>query len=474
MLRLSSLALVAISGILSALLGIAYAQSNGDGVEVIKSSLVFDSNANIHVLGEVVNNGDRSVGTVFVIAIFYDDNRSLASNHAYIQATSLRPGEKSGFDIVFEEIQYNEEGLEFDKYELVVNSQSTGPKSACLSLNVTRGFLDDTGNYQLEGTVTNNGNQLTESIKVSATFYNTTGHVIAIDSVNVVNDDDEEFLLPNESAEFDLIGAPYDSNSNISSYSINVESMQYSMINPVITKDNIACPIRPSTSITLHINSTTSTSPLTYDLVASGKVAVPIEGERYVVLEIYNQDQQLYHRDICELAEDNSYLCTTTFYPLDEHDFVLRAKYVGAFAESTFAVLNTEVNEPEDVDGSSTSIGSVVANSSLVLDDGSIVADNSTISDVSKITLSTNLRNNNPTLQSVAMIMQVRDSNNTTVFLDYNSIVLAPGEDMLLINEWTPDVYGEVTIELFIWDRIGNNSNPLSEVHRKHMVLAAA
>jgi hypothetical protein len=320
---------------LPVLLQAAQGDSRNNGIEVITSSLVFDPQGRAHVFGEVTNDGGRSVDNVFIVAVFHDeDYRTVASSYAFIQMDALRPGEKSAFEMVLE----GTESAEIYDYDLFANSRIAGPKTACLSLNVMESFSDDAGRYHLAGMVVNNGNLLTDSVRVSATFYNGTGHVIAIDAMDVVNEDGKEILHPNANATFDLTGIPYDAynaNSKISSYSISVESPQYSIINDSITKDNIACPIEPSTSLTVHIDNMGFQS-LTQDVIVSGKVAVLIESEKYVKLEVYDQSGKLYHRQLCEPDNDGSYLCTVTFYPLNEHTFILKAKYREAFAQLTF------------------------------------------------------------------------------------------------------------------------------------------
>ena len=150
----------------------------------------------IHIVGEIINESDKPINQVNVIAIFYSDDNSVYQTSTENLTSIIMPEMKGVFDLtVIEDIGY------IDHYALDVNFKITQPKEQVIEIvssEFTHGPVDS---IAIQGTVANNGEITANMVKVIATLYDRDGNVIAVSQARTEPDylrasDESFFLIP--------------------------------------------------------------------------------------------------------------------------------------------------------------------------------------------------------------------------------------------------------------------------------------
>ena len=155
------------------------------------------------VVGEVQNNLKANIGSVKILATFYDaKNNTIGTRFTYTELNILKPGQKAPFDI------YLLLNLSTDipaRYELTLSYVETGeePVAELEILNRTSS-IDEQGYHKISGEVQNKGLRKTYAVKIICTYYDPEGKVIAVSHAYV-----SPKIEAGEKASFELSSKPH-------------------------------------------------------------------------------------------------------------------------------------------------------------------------------------------------------------------------------------------------------------------------
>ena len=80
-----------------------------------------------------------------------------------------------------------------------------------------------------------------------------------------------------------------------------------------------------------------------------------------------------------------------------------------------------------------------------------------------KIEISMDFTNDTDVQQPFALIVQIKDSNNTTISLSHVTGMLGAGQTLEQILSYTPTETGIYTVEKFLWDNFADTSTALTD-----------
>ena len=80
-----------------------------------------------------------------------------------------------------------------------------------------------------------------------------------------------------------------------------------------------------------------------------------------------------------------------------------------------------------------------------------------------KIEISMDFTNDTDVQQPFALIVQIKDSNNTTISLSHVTGMLGAGQTLEQILSYTPTETGTYTVEKFLWDNFADTSTALTD-----------
>lgn len=219
-----SFLLLLIFGLSMALLSSVPSVKAAGEVSLVSHTGYVDSSGYYYVVGEVENTGDVNVNFVWMTAMFYDSNNSLIGlqdGPAYVKVLLI--GRKSPFMIMVRAY-----GAQIHHYTIVqpINFE-VYPEGLPLALEIVQesSYIEpQTGCMHIVGEIRNNGGQTATTVFVYATYYNTTGNVVAVSM-----DLNPRYIDPGQNATFDIIleadRVPY-----VASYALTAESDQYAIL----------------------------------------------------------------------------------------------------------------------------------------------------------------------------------------------------------------------------------------------------
>uniref|UniRef100_A0A6M3M8E0 Uncharacterized protein n=1 Tax=viral metagenome TaxID=1070528 RepID=A0A6M3M8E0_9ZZZZ len=149
---------------------------NGNEPKILSYSSYVDNLGYYTVVGEVQNNLQSNINYVKISATFYDSqNNVIGTDFTYTDMGILKPGQKSPF-----EISSYPDKISPSNFKLSVSYKDTGnePYEGLQILSSTS-KTDNLGYYETVGEIKNNGNRNSTYVKVIATYYDSTGKVIA-------------------------------------------------------------------------------------------------------------------------------------------------------------------------------------------------------------------------------------------------------------------------------------------------------
>ena len=150
----------------------------------------------IHIVGEIINESDKPINQVNIIAIFYSDGNSVYQTNTENLTSIIMPGMKGAFDLMV-----TEDIGDVDNYILDIDFKVTQPKDQVIEITsseFTHGPID---NIAIQGTVTNNGEITANMVKVVAILYDRDGNVVTVSETRTEPDylrvnDESFFLIP--------------------------------------------------------------------------------------------------------------------------------------------------------------------------------------------------------------------------------------------------------------------------------------
>ncbi|MEX0598797.1 MAG: FxLYD domain-containing protein, partial [Candidatus Paceibacterota bacterium] len=134
----------------------------------IKQSVDYiDDLGYLHIVGEVVNNKDKPINFVKVIASIYDaDKNFIDSSFSYTTLEIIPPYAKSPFDVIF-----SGGSLGIDSYKLQIEYLLSQPLPLKLYAKQPRITDDELGYVHVKGEIQNTGDQTAHFIKVVGNIY---------------------------------------------------------------------------------------------------------------------------------------------------------------------------------------------------------------------------------------------------------------------------------------------------------------
>lgn len=175
-----------------------------------------------HVVGEVENIGTTSLYLIKVTAYFYGvNNVYIGSRSSYTLLDVLLPGRRAPFEVVFagenaNQIQNYTLSLQFNTY--------TSEKPLALQILKSTTYVDEAGFQKINGTIKNLGTKNATTVKVVATFYDSSGKVAGASYTYTV----PSIIMPNQTAPFELILHRKD--LYFPNYTLVAESSEYALV----------------------------------------------------------------------------------------------------------------------------------------------------------------------------------------------------------------------------------------------------
>jgi hypothetical protein len=182
----------------------------------------------VAVVGEVQNVGPNIIDYVNVVATFYaSDGTPIAGDSGRSLATQILPQQKVPFYIIVP-ISDSGTGMSWDPQSVdyltisVIRAEPTeSSQYQGLEISSQESSTDAYGYYKVTGVVKNTGTQSTNQAGVIATFYNSTGSVIAVGSSYL----NPSSIAPGSTASFTIYPLDYAAViGEISSYSLLIQT----------------------------------------------------------------------------------------------------------------------------------------------------------------------------------------------------------------------------------------------------------
>jgi hypothetical protein len=209
---------------LASYLGLIFPANAAGSVNTLTHSGWLDSVGYYHVSGEVQNVGDGAVRFVKITATFYDSNSIvIAVDFTYTALSVILAGRKSPFEILLIDTG---QALKVHHYSLSVTYSVTSPIPMGLEMLSHSSYIDGVGYMHVVGEIKNVETSTATFVKIIATFYNSSGHVVATDFTY----SDPHDIDPNQTAPFQLLLIYANRVPLIASYALTAESNQYALV----------------------------------------------------------------------------------------------------------------------------------------------------------------------------------------------------------------------------------------------------
>jgi len=206
------------------------ASSQAVNLKVLNYSYYTSSQTgNFIAVGELQNTGTNTLGSAIITGTVYTkDNQSQASNvYSQVFANKLLPNQKAPFYMEFSaessisgNLTWISLGIDHVEFHLYETTSDVAPYSG-LQIVANTSYVDQDGNYTIQGLVNNGGIGYPENVWAIAAFYDSSGTIVAVGFSNYVS---PHFLPPNSTALFTLI--PYDPTpqmaTEITNYSLQI------------------------------------------------------------------------------------------------------------------------------------------------------------------------------------------------------------------------------------------------------------
>ncbi len=232
-------------------------QAANTSVTVLSYSSYVASSGGFVVLGEVQNTGNHALASVSLnVLVTGSDGAQIVFGTATVLATEFLPGQKAPFYIDFGKIDLNLFSSKIAFYNIsLANAPPTNYNQyPDLTLNVDfNGIANNV--YIVSGSITNNGNQIANDIKIEGTYYNNAGNVVAVGSIAL-----DSPLAPNTSKNFTV--SEFDASpslvTKISDYALLVQTSTQVFATPASASPSVSPQPSDSSVLTLGIVSVVS------------------------------------------------------------------------------------------------------------------------------------------------------------------------------------------------------------------------
>ena len=175
----------------------------------------------MHIVGEIINESDKPINQVNVIAIFYSDGNSVYQTSTENLTSIIMPEMKGAFDLmVTENIGH------VDYYLLDIDFKIAQPKDQVIEITSSEFTYGPLNNIAIHGTVTNNGDITANMVKVIATLYDRDGNVVTVSETRT----EPDYLRANGESFFVIPIPDKTQTDKIVDYSLVAESEEYTAV----------------------------------------------------------------------------------------------------------------------------------------------------------------------------------------------------------------------------------------------------
>lgn len=447
--------------------GPAYASSEttGESAIFIRSiSTRYDSEfETFHVFGEVANNLKVPIQGISLNITFFDQQGNVTTNiYGSPYFASLRPGERSAFDITAQG-QAALEILDFSYYKISRTWQEvTEEKEGLLRLDVRKISVDSCGYYRIDGTITNLARELVERVEISSAFYNEKNQIVATGFTVI-----DERIDPTKNSAFAFV-VEKEALPHFAYYSFNAQSDKFAAA-AVEEEDDLTNFHSPP--VMGGIIMTVEAEPNSYSIddqiiYVSGQI--PVEEVKkhndntLVVIKVVTGAGLIPVQATAPVTVNGTFSRDLQFQ-MDENMqgevFRVRAEYFGTAAESTFSVKHLDnPDQPSPCE----SLEKVAISELNALHEESRVEN---VTDFfsgkefrlgDDITLAATLDNELSRHQNVTVIFEVFDSQGVVVYLNAIESPLGPNSRQELRAPWLPEEEGTFVIRTFAVSTLDN------------------
>jgi hypothetical protein len=242
------------------------------------------------IVGEVQNTGSNIIDQIVVTGTFYaPDGTIYMQNSVQTLTTQILPQQKSPFYLMFSPsnivLGTNWTSQDVTDYNITVAVANPTEARQYQDLTIIdqSASTDNYGYYYVAGTVKNTGTESTNATWVVATFYNSTGSVVAVGYTETVLTPTS--IAPGETADFVIYPADYTSAGDIASYALISHPRLTASSTPTPTPTPSATPSASPTPTPSSSASPTPTPsgngtaiPDTYVYVAAIVVVIVVVG----------------------------------------------------------------------------------------------------------------------------------------------------------------------------------------------------
>ena len=175
----------------------------------------------IHIVGEIINESDKPINQVNVVAIFYSDGSSVYQASTENLTNIIMPGMKGAFDLMM-----TEDIGHVDHYLLDIDFKITQPKDQVIEIVSSEFTHGPLNNIVIQGIVANNGDITANMVKVIATLYDRDGNVVAVSEART----EPDYLRANDESFFVIPILEKTQIDKIVDYSLIAESEEYTAV----------------------------------------------------------------------------------------------------------------------------------------------------------------------------------------------------------------------------------------------------
>jgi hypothetical protein len=433
--------------------------TNENAISIKSISTRYDAEfETFHVFGELVNNLKTPVEDIVLNVTFYDSEGNLTGSIVSSPFfTTLRPGEKSAFDIVAQgEAAYRL--IDFSYYKISRTWERAAESRETLMRLDLRDIANDAcGYYRIDGQVTNLAKEHASGIEIAAAFYNSQNQIVGTGFTSI-----DERLDPTKAGQFSMV-VEKEVLPHFAYYSFNVQSDNYTSVVIEEEGENNLSNFHSLVPIRGKIM-TVETEQLAYsideDKISVRGMVPPEEVKKrdensLALIKIVSGSGTVPVLVTAPVAQDGTFSRVVEFQmdeSMTDQVFRIRAEYFGMMAESTFAV--KVPGEPEQVPTCKTekvSVSELNALSGGATD--AVVTD--FLSGVqaklgSEVILSAVVDNEVSRTQNVTVLFEVLDSRGLVVYLHAGEWTLEPNTEQELRVAWVPEEGGTFVVKSFV------------------------
>ncbi|MGD0072382.1 MAG: hypothetical protein ABSB71_12585 [Candidatus Bathyarchaeia archaeon] len=266
--------------------------SQTQNIKIVNYSYYVDNMGILDVVGEIQNVGSNTVNPVYLTgSVYSSDGTDQSDSYCQVWVSYLAPQQKAPFYMEF--YPPSSTGIwqpqDVSKIALTVSiaNATSGYQYPDLKITSSSASIGSTGDYNgaylVNGIIQNTGSQTATNITVVATFYNSTGTVVAVGYTNYLT---PATLAPSgtpisfQVAALDLNQTVVPSGEKISSYSLLVQAQGPILQGtaPIVTPYQGSGSSPSSSSSPTDVNSNNASNPAVIYAIVIVVVLIAVAG----------------------------------------------------------------------------------------------------------------------------------------------------------------------------------------------------